>query len=61
VGIKQDQYFPPSSDTIPLSKMIKNSKTIIYDSICGHLGVNELEKIQGELRKFIEPHLPVEG
>ncbi len=53
VGIRQDQYFPPSTDTIPLSNKIKNSKTIIYDSIQGHLGVNELEKIQEELKRFI--------
>jgi len=56
VGIRQDQYFPPDSDTIPLSKGIKGSKTIIYDSICGHLGVNELEKIEDELKEFLEAH-----
>jgi len=54
VGINQDQYFPPDSDTIPLSEGIKNSRTIIYDSICGHLGVNELEKIEDELKEFLE-------
>ncbi|BDH79837.1 MAG TPA: alpha/beta fold hydrolase [Methanothermobacter sp.] len=57
VGIKEDQYFPPSTDTIPLSEKIKNSKLVVYESTCGHLGVNELEKIQGELKRFIgSPH-----
>ncbi|BAW30877.1 homoserine O-acetyltransferase [Methanothermobacter sp. MT-2] len=57
VGINQDQYFPPDSDIIPLSRRIKNSKIIIYDSICGHLGVNELEKIEDEFKEFLEPYM----
>ncbi|BBL61352.1 homoserine O-acetyltransferase [Methanobrevibacter arboriphilus] len=53
VAINQDQLFPPTLDAIPMSKMIKNSKLVIYDSIFGHLGVNEIIKIENELKDFL--------
>ncbi len=53
VAINQDQLFPPVLDAIPMSKMIKNSKLILYDSIFGHLGVNEIIKIKKELEAFL--------
>jgi homoserine O-acetyltransferase len=54
VGINQDQYFPPHMDAIPLSKMIKNSEIIIYDSILGHIGTSELDKVEKEIYAFLE-------
>jgi homoserine O-acetyltransferase len=53
IAINQDQYFPPELDAIPMSKMIKNSKLVIYDSDLGHLGVNEISKIEKELKEFL--------
>jgi len=54
VAINQDQYFPPKLDAIPMSKMIKNSKLVIYDSLLGHLGVSEIAKIENELKEFLQ-------
>jgi len=54
VAINQDQLFPPNFDAIPMSKMIKNSKLVVYDSIFGHLGVNEIIKIENELKDFLK-------
>lgn len=54
VGINQDQYFPPSMDAIPMSKMIKNSKLILYDSQWGHIGTSELDKVGVDLKKFLD-------
>ncbi|MDR3222629.1 MAG: alpha/beta fold hydrolase [Methanobrevibacter sp.] len=54
VAINQDQYFPPDLDAIPMSKMIKNSKLIVYDSNFGHLGVGEISKIKDELNEFLK-------
>lgn len=53
IAINQDQYFPPNLDAIPLSKLIKNNKLIIYDSEFGHLGTAELEKVEDEVREFL--------
>lgn len=53
VAINQDQYFPPELDAIPMSKMIKNSHLIIYDSLMGHVGSNELIKIEDEINLFL--------
>lgn len=53
VGINQDQYFPPELDAIPMSKLIKNSRLVIYDSINGHIGSRELNKISTELEEFL--------
>ena len=54
IAINQDQFFPPSLDAIPLSKMIKNNKLVIYDSELGHLGTSELEKVEKEVRDFLK-------
>ncbi|MDR1819478.1 MAG: alpha/beta fold hydrolase [Methanobrevibacter sp.] len=53
IAINQDQYFPPELDAIPMSKMIKNSKLVLYDSDLGHLGVSEISKIEKELKEFL--------
>lgn len=53
VAVNQDQYFSPELDAIPLSKMIKNSKLIIIDSLLGHLAVSNLNIIEKELKEFM--------
>lgn len=54
IAINQDQYFPPNLDAIPLSKLIKNNRLIVYDSDLGHLGTCELEKVEDEVRDFLK-------
>ena len=54
IAINQDQYFPPNLDAIPMSKMIKNNKLLIFDSCMGHVGSNELYKIKDDLEDFIK-------
>ena len=53
IAINQDQYFPPELDGIPLSKLIKNSQLVIFDSELGHVGTNELIKIEDDLKQFL--------
>lgn len=53
IGINQDQYFPPETDVIPLSKMIKGSKLFLYDSILGHLGTSEIKKAESVIQEFL--------
>ncbi|MDR2873584.1 MAG: alpha/beta fold hydrolase [Methanobrevibacter sp.] len=53
IAINQDLYFPPHIDAIPMSKMIKDSNLIIYDSSFGHLGIDEIFKIENELKEFL--------
>lgn len=53
IAINQDQYFPPNLDAIPMSKMIKNSKLVIFDSCMGHIGSSELYKIEDDLEEFL--------
>jgi homoserine O-acetyltransferase/O-succinyltransferase len=53
VGINQDQYFPPHMDAIPLSKMIKNSELLIFDSLLGHIGTHEIDKVETEINEFL--------
>lgn len=53
IAINQDQYFPPNLDAIPMSKMIRNNKLLIFDSCMGHVGSNELFKIEEGLEEFI--------
>lgn len=53
IAINQDQYFPPNLDAIPMSKMIKNSKLVIFDSCMGHIGSSELYKIEEDLEEFL--------
>jgi homoserine O-acetyltransferase len=52
IGVNQDLYFPPDTDTIPLSKLIKGSKLFLYDSILGHLGTSEILKAENVIREF---------
>lgn len=49
IGIEGDQYFPPELEAIPLSKAIKNSKLLVYESSLGHLGINEIDKMRDAL------------
>jgi homoserine O-acetyltransferase len=53
IAVNQDQHFPPKLDAIPMSKLIKNSKLITYDSNFGHFGFNEISKVKKELREFL--------
>jgi homoserine O-acetyltransferase len=53
IAINQDQYFPPKLDAIPMSKMIKDSKLIIFDSDNGHIGSRELVKVKDDINEFI--------
>ena len=39
---------------IPMSKMIKNNKLLIFDSCMGHVGSNELFKVKDDLEEFIK-------
>ncbi|WP_414468785.1 alpha/beta fold hydrolase [Methanobacterium sp. ACI-7] len=54
IGINEDQYFPPDLDTIPLSKMIRGSELLLYDSELGHLGTSEIKKVENVISKFLE-------
>jgi homoserine O-acetyltransferase len=54
VAINQDQYFPPELDAIPMSKKIKNSHLLTYDSLMGHVGTFEIIKIEKEINEFLK-------
>jgi homoserine O-acetyltransferase len=54
IGVNQDLYFPPQTDTIPMSKLIAGSKLFLYDSILGHLGSSEIIKAEKVIREFLE-------
>ncbi len=53
IGINQDQYFPPDTDVIPLSKEIKGSKLYLYNSVWGHLGSSEIIKAKKVIKEFL--------
>ncbi|MDL2246414.1 alpha/beta fold hydrolase [Methanobrevibacter sp. OttesenSCG-928-K11] len=53
IAINQDQYFPPELDAVPMSKMIKNSTLVIYDSILGHIGSSEILKVEDPIKEFL--------
>lgn len=53
IAINQDRYFPPYLDAVPMSKLIKDNKLVIFDSLMGHVGSYELNKIECELEEFI--------
>ena len=36
-----------------MSKLIKNSKLVIYDSKLGHIGSVEIKKIEKEFKEFL--------
>lgn len=54
IGINQDQYFPPDTDIIPLSKLIEGSEIFLYDSQLGHLGTSEIEKASNIIEEFLK-------
>ena len=54
IAINQDRYFPPKTDAIPMSKLIKNSQLVIYDSELGHVGAKEIEKVEPKIRAFLK-------
>ncbi|MGZ7134602.1 MAG: alpha/beta fold hydrolase, partial [Methanobacterium sp.] len=54
IGINQDEYFPPETDTIPLSNLIKGSKLFLYDSKLGHVGSSEIRKAESVIREFLK-------
>ncbi len=53
IGINQDEYFPPQTDTLPLSKLIPHSELFLYDSKLGHVGSSEIKKAEGFIRNFL--------
>jgi len=53
IGVNQDQYFPPDSDLIPLSKEIEGSKLYLYNSKWGHLGSSEIKKAETIIEEFL--------
>ena len=54
IAINQDRYFPPYLDAIPMSEMIRDNELIIFDSLMGHVGSYELNKVENELEEFIK-------
>ena len=54
VAINQDEFFSPETDAIPMSKLIKNSTLLIYDSFLGHVGSNEIVDYGEEISKFLD-------
>lgn len=54
IGVNQDLYFPPQTDTIPMSKLINGSTLFLYDSILGHLGSSEIIKAERVIKEFLE-------
>lgn len=53
IGVNQDLYFPPQTDTIPMSKLIVGSTLFLYDSALGHLGSSEIKKAEDVIWKFL--------
>jgi homoserine O-acetyltransferase len=39
-------------DAIPLSKKIKNSKIALFDSIWGHIGTDDMIKVENDIIGF---------
>ena len=53
IGIEGDEYFPPEIEAIPLSEAIENSELLVYQSELGHLGINEIKKMNDALNNFV--------
>lgn len=53
IGIEGDNFFPPELDAIPLSKVIADSELFLYRSRLGHLGINEVEKMESPIERFL--------
>lgn len=54
IGVRDDPLFPPETDTLPLAKAINRAKVFIYDSILGHLGINEIKKAENVINDFLK-------
>ncbi|MBR0471876.1 MAG: alpha/beta fold hydrolase [Methanosphaera sp.] len=54
IAIKEDQYFPPELDAIPMHSLIHDSKLVVYNSHIGHIGSSQLNKIKDELEEFMK-------
>jgi len=54
IGIEGDQYFPPEIDSLPLAESIEKSELLIYESVLGHLGINEIEKMRKTIEEFLK-------
>jgi homoserine O-acetyltransferase len=53
IGVNQDLYFPPQTDTIPMSILIDGSTLFLYDSTLGHLGSSEIKKAEKVIEEFL--------
>ncbi|MDR0911799.1 MAG: alpha/beta fold hydrolase [Methanobrevibacter sp.] len=53
ISITEDLYFPPELDAVETNELIKDSKLIVYDSLLGHVGSNEILKIENDLKEFL--------
>jgi homoserine O-acetyltransferase len=54
IGIRQDQFFPPETDVIPLGELIENALIFVYDSNLGHYGcVGDIKKAEKPIRDFL--------
>lgn len=56
MSVKQDQYFPPELEGIPLNKKIANSKLLILDSTWGHIGTDSMLDYEEDIFEFLEPY-----
>ena len=56
MSVKQDQYFPPELDGIPLNEKISNSKLLILDSTWGHIGTDSMLDYEEDIIQFLEPY-----
>ena len=59
MSVKQDQYFPPELDGIPLNEKIVNSKLLILDSTWGHIGTDSMLDYEEDIIQFLEPHIKI--
>ncbi|MDR0912932.1 MAG: alpha/beta fold hydrolase [Methanobrevibacter sp.] len=53
IAINQDEIFPLNFEAVPMESKIKNSKLITFDSIYGHLGINEIFKVDKQIQNFL--------
>lgn len=53
IAIYEDQYFPPELDAQEMHALINDSTLICFNSLLGHVGSSQLEKILPELEEFM--------
>lgn len=53
IAIYEDQYFPPELDAHEMHALINDSTLICFNSLLGHVGSSQLEKILPELEEFM--------